>query len=140
MGAPSKLYHLRSHPRDREPIPGSGRLTLNPQNLEVARQVEADIRAVREAAPAPIVLKVIIETALLTDEEKVVACEISRAAGADFVLLGANSTMLKSKRPVVAVCAVRTGCGKSPVSRAVGKALDAADAARIPAVWAGPLL
>jgi len=39
------------------------------------------------------------------------------AAGADFLLLGAEKTMLKAKVPVVSVCATRTGCGKSPVSR-----------------------
>jgi predicted GTPase len=38
------------------------------------------------------------------------------AAGADFWLLGAEKTELKSKVPVISVCAVRTGCGKSPVS------------------------
>jgi predicted GTPase len=41
------------------------------------------------------------------------------AAGADFELLGAESTMLPAAVPVVSVCAVRTGCGKSPVSRRV---------------------
>ncbi|GAB95927.1 deoxyribose-phosphate aldolase [Kineosphaera limosa] len=46
---------------------------------------EAEIRAVREAAPAPTVLKVIIESALLTDDEIVAACRASEAAGADFV-------------------------------------------------------
>ena len=39
------------------------------------------------------------------------------AAGADFILMGTNSTMLKSTKPVISVCAVRTGCGKSQVSR-----------------------
>ncbi len=39
------------------------------------------------------------------------------AAGADFRLLGPDSTMLRSARPVVAVTAVRTGCGKSQTSR-----------------------
>jgi predicted GTPase len=43
----------------------------------------------------------------------------ANAAGADFELLGADLTMLESRRPVVSVCAVRTGCGKSPVSRRV---------------------
>ena len=48
--------------------------------------VEADIRAVAEAAHENGVLcKVIIETALLTDEEKVRACLASKNAGADFV-------------------------------------------------------
>jgi predicted GTPase len=41
------------------------------------------------------------------------------AAGADFLLLGADRTMLEARVPVVSVCAVRTGCGKSPVSRRV---------------------
>ncbi len=41
------------------------------------------------------------------------------AAGADFALLSAESTMLRANVPVVSVCAVRTGCGKSPVSRRV---------------------
>jgi predicted GTPase len=42
-----------------------------------------------------------------------------QAAGASFVLLGPIDTMIKSKRPVVSVCAVRTGCGKSQTSRKV---------------------
>ena len=41
------------------------------------------------------------------------------AAGADFILQGPKSTMLTSKKPVIAVCAVRTGCGKSQVSRTI---------------------
>jgi predicted GTPase len=45
------------------------------------------------------------------------------AAGADFRLLGPDATMLPSRKPVVAVCAVRTGCGKSQTSRKVGRAL-----------------
>ncbi|MBN3508048.1 deoxyribose-phosphate aldolase [Mycolicibacterium nivoides] len=48
-------------------------------------RVEADIAAVRTAAPAPTVLKVIIESAALTDEEIVGACRAAVAAGADFV-------------------------------------------------------
>jgi predicted GTPase len=39
------------------------------------------------------------------------------ARGADFRLLGPDATMLKSRRPVISVCAVRTGCGKSEVTR-----------------------
>ena len=41
------------------------------------------------------------------------------ATGADFMLIGPNVTMLKSKKPVVSICAVRTGCGKSQTSRVV---------------------
>ena len=41
------------------------------------------------------------------------------AAGADFILLGTKETMIKSTKPVIAVGAVRTGCGKSQTSRKV---------------------
>ncbi len=44
---------------------------------------------------------------------------IVNAAGANFVLLGPEDTMVKSKKPVISVCAVRTGCGKSQTSRRV---------------------
>lgn len=47
--------------------------------------VERDIRAVVDAAKGKALTKVIIETCLLTDEEKVRACEIAARAGADFV-------------------------------------------------------
>ncbi len=39
------------------------------------------------------------------------------AAGADFRLMGTKTTMLMSKKPVISVCAVRTGSGKSPTSQ-----------------------
>lgn len=55
---------------------------LKDQNFEL---VQADIAAVVEAAKGSAIVKVIIETCLLTEEEKVKACELSVAAGADFV-------------------------------------------------------
>ena len=48
------------------------------------------------------------------------------AAGADFSLAAPQRTMLRSSKPVVAVCAVRTGCGKSQVSRYVISHLEKA--------------
>ncbi|GGE35653.1 deoxyribose-phosphate aldolase [Streptococcus himalayensis] len=54
---------------------------LKSQNLVL---VEDDIRAVVEASGDKLV-KVIIETCLLTDDEKVLACQLAKAAGADFV-------------------------------------------------------
>jgi predicted GTPase len=45
------------------------------------------------------------------------------AAGASFSLPGPDATMLSSTKPVVSVCAVRTGAGKSQTSRAVGRIL-----------------
>jgi predicted GTPase len=47
------------------------------------------------------------------------------AAGANFCLLGPNDTMIKSRKPVVSVCAVRTGSGKSQTSRKVALTLRA---------------
>jgi predicted GTPase len=41
------------------------------------------------------------------------------AAGANFALLGTTDTMIRSNKPLIAVCAVRTGCGKSQTSRRV---------------------
>jgi predicted GTPase len=45
------------------------------------------------------------------------------AAGANFMLLGPRETMIKSRKPVVSVCAVRTGCGKSQTTRRVSQIL-----------------
>ena len=53
---------------------------------------------------------------------------IANAAGADFVLLGPGATMLESPKPVVAVCAVRTGAGKSQTSRRIVQLLQDAGA------------
>jgi predicted GTPase len=48
-----------------------------------------------------------------------------QAAGANFILLGPRETMIKSGKPVVSVCAVRTGCGKSQTTRRVSQILIA---------------
>ena len=49
---------------------------------------------------------------------------IVNAAGANFVLMGTRDTMIQSGKPVIAVCAVRTGCGKSQVSRKIFEILQ----------------
>ncbi len=51
---------------------------------------------------------------------------IALAAGATFELPGPDATTLKSTKPVVSVCAVRTGSGKSPLTRYVSRTLRAA--------------
>ncbi len=51
-------------------------------------------------------------------------CADVMKAGANFVLLGPNETMVKSTKPVVSICAVRTGCGKSQTTRKVGRILQ----------------
>jgi predicted GTPase len=47
----------------------------------------------------------------------------SVAAGADFMLLATARTQIKSRVPLISICAVRTGCGKSPISRLVASEL-----------------
>jgi predicted GTPase len=59
------------------------------------------------------------------------------AAGADFRLISPQHTQLRARRPVVAVCAVRTGCGKSPLSRYLCRVLQ--DAAYRPVVVRHPM-
>jgi predicted GTPase len=48
------------------------------------------------------------------------------ACGADFKLLGERDTQLKSTKPVISICAVRTGCGKSQTTRLISEILQAA--------------
>jgi predicted GTPase len=45
------------------------------------------------------------------------------AIGPDFALLGCEATMIKAEKPVISVCAVRTGCGKSQTTRKVARIL-----------------
>ncbi|HDS01184.1 MAG TPA: GTPase [candidate division Zixibacteria bacterium] len=47
------------------------------------------------------------------------AAAVVDRAGASFVLLGSKETMIKSKKPVIAITAIRTGCGKSQTTRRV---------------------
>ncbi len=59
----------------------------------------------------------------LSHEEVMHKASLVMACGADFILLGPDSTMLSSSRPVIAVCATRTGAGKSQTSRHIGALL-----------------
>ena len=67
--------------------------------------------------------EVILAYSDLKHETVMHKASLALAAGADFRLLGPDKTMLGSAKPVVAVCAVRTGCGKSQTSRKVGRTL-----------------
>jgi predicted GTPase len=55
----------------------------------------------------------------VSHEEVMHKASIALAAGADFELMGPASTALKARKPVISVCAVRTGCGKSQTTRAI---------------------
>ena len=67
--------------------------------------------------------EVVLAYSDLSHEEVMHKASIALAAGADFKLLGPHATMLRSKKPVVAVCAVRTGSGKSQTTRRIGQIL-----------------
>ena len=67
--------------------------------------------------------EVVLAYSDLSHEDVMHKASIVLAAGADFRLLGPKATMLESTKPVVAVCAVRTGSGKSQTSRRVGRIL-----------------
>jgi len=61
--------------------------------------------------------QVILAYSDLSHETVMQKASLVLAAGADFRLMGTQSTMLKSKKTVISVCAVRTGAGKSPTSQ-----------------------
>jgi len=67
--------------------------------------------------------EVVLAYSDLAHEDVMHKASIALAAGADFRLVGPRATMLRSSKPVVAVCAVRTGAGKSQTSRRVGRLL-----------------
>ncbi len=81
--------------------------------------------------------KVILAYSDLPYAEVMHKSAVVNAAGADFVLLGPSKTMIKSKRPVIAVTAVRTGCGKSSTTRKIAGILQ--DLGRRPVVVRHPM-
>jgi predicted GTPase len=71
------------------------------------------------------VTEVVLAYSDLSHEDVMHRASIALAAGADFRLQGPDSTMLRANVPVVAVCAVRTGAGKSQTTRRVAEVLNA---------------
>ena len=67
--------------------------------------------------------EVILAYSDLSHEQVMHKASLVLATGADFKLLGPHATMLRSKKPVIAVGAVRTGAGKSQTSRRIGQIL-----------------
>ena len=86
------------------------------------KTVEADIKAVRQSAASPIVLKVIIETCLLTAEEKVKACKIAKNAGADYVKT--STGFLSGGATVEDVALIRKTVGRQMGVKASGGIKD----------------
>jgi predicted GTPase len=85
-----------------------------PEGVPIRR--EAELAALIRAEDVD---EVLFSYSDLSHAEVMHRASIALAAGADFRLLAPASTMLRAERPVVAVCAVRTGVGKSAVSRYV---------------------
>ncbi|AJY68724.1 GTPase [Geobacter sulfurreducens] len=86
--------------------------TLYPHGIPIfpEEQLEELIRRLR-AEQVVFAYSDVAHERLMHTASRVLAC------GADFTLLGPDATMLASRLPVVSVCAVRTGCGKSQVVR-----------------------
>jgi predicted GTPase len=94
---------------------------LYPSGIPILPEAELD-RIVREES----VDTVVLSYSDLSHEEVMHRASSVLAAGADFTLLGPQSTMLEASKPVVAVTAVRAGSGKSAISLHIGSLLRAA--------------
>jgi predicted GTPase len=91
---------------------------LYPDGIAIAPEAELDalIRAQN-------VEQIVFAYSDLAHAEVMHRASRALAAGADFILLGPQRTMIAAGVPVIAVSAVRTGCGKSPVSRWISREL-----------------
>jgi predicted GTPase len=89
-----------------------------PEGIPIVAERELE-RLCREAA----IGRVVLAYSDLSHAEVMHVASRAMACGADFVLHGPASTQLESSRPVIAVSAVRTGCGKSQTARHLSRAL-----------------
>jgi predicted GTPase len=94
---------------------------LYPEGIPIAPESDMDALLARERID-----EVVFAYSDVSHETVMHAASRALAGGADFLLLGPRSTMLASSRPVVAICAVRTGAGKSQTTRRVAEILAAA--------------
>ncbi len=91
---------------------------LYPQGIAIRE--EGDLAELCRAARVD---RVVFAYSDVAHETVMHAASRALAAGADFLLPGARQTMIRAAVPVVAVCAVRTGCGKSQVARHLSRHL-----------------
>jgi predicted GTPase len=70
--------------------------------------------------------EVVLAYSDLLHEDVMHKASLVNATGADFKLIGSRHTQIKSSKPVISICAVRTGCGKSQTTRRVVEILKAA--------------
>lgn len=88
---------------------------LYPNGLPIWPETDLEQRIREEAVD-----DVMLAYSDLPDKKVVELASVVIAAGANFLMLGAGDTMIKSALPVIAVSAVRTGCGKSQTARFIG--------------------
>jgi predicted GTPase len=91
-----------------------------PRGIPIVDEAELDALCRSEAVD-----RVVFAYSDVSHETVMHKASIALAAGADFELLGPRSTMLAARVPVVAVSAVRTGCGKSQTTRYLSARLAA---------------
>jgi predicted GTPase len=89
---------------------------------------EADLDQVMEGLDVD---RVVFAYSDISHEEVMHRASMALAHGADFELLGPDATMIESNVPVVSVCAVRTGVGKSGISKRVWQLLHERDIAAV---------
>jgi len=89
-----------------------------PQGIPIVAESELESLIARERID-----QVVFAYSDLAHAEVMHRASRALAAGADFVLLGPQRTMLQAQVPVIAVSAVRTGCGKSPLTRWISQRL-----------------
>ncbi|MCB5261274.1 MAG: cyclic 2,3-diphosphoglycerate synthase [Candidatus Cloacimonetes bacterium] len=91
---------------------------LYPNGIEI--KPESELKALIEKHNVDLV---VLAYSDLLYEDVMHKASLVNAIGADFMLMGANNTTIKTTKPLVTVCATRTGCGKSQTTRTVVKAL-----------------
>ncbi|HEY8340401.1 MAG TPA: hypothetical protein VIK95_11055, partial [Egibacteraceae bacterium] len=89
-----------------------------PQGIPIVAEDELEATVASEQVD-----EVVLAYSDLSHEQVMHIGSRALAAGADFRLVGPRASSLHSNKPVVAVCAVRTGCGKSPATRRIGRIL-----------------
>ena len=91
---------------------------LYPQGIPIRSEDELEQIARRES-----VNEIVLAYSDLAHVDVMHKASRALATGADFRIIGPRDTMVRSFKPVVAVCAARTGCGKSQTSRRIGQIL-----------------
>jgi predicted GTPase len=92
---------------------------LYPEGIPIVAETELEAWLVRHR-----VERVVFAYSDVAHEHVMHQASRALAAGADFVLLGPERTMLRAAKPVIAISAVRTGCGKSQTARWLSRLLQ----------------